>query len=495
MCETTQGEPACAWSEQAVNTSSSQGINARMADSSQSSLEIVERTDPVEAPAGAVYAWHERPGALERLMAPWERARVVQRSGGLTDGARTVLSVPVGPFRMRWVARHRNTVPGRQFVDEMVSGPLAHWVHLHKMLPLSDTSSSLHDRVEFTPPLGPVGALATPWIRRRVERMLRYRHEILRDEFAQGMPAEPLTVAVTGATGFIGSHLVRALTTAGHTVRRIVRHDPSSGDIVWHPARGELDPRQLDGVDAVIHLAGASISRRWTRAQKQRIRESRRTSTILLARSLARLDRKPAVLVSISAVGYYGSQGDTLLDESAPPGDDFLAQVCNVWEASADPARDAGIRVVHPRLGIVLSPAGGALPLMSLPVRLGVGGRLGSGDQWLSWVALDDVLGVLRHAIEHDELSGPVNVVGRPARNRDFIATLARVLHRPAAIPVPAFAIRAVAGEMADALVLASQRVEAAALTASSYRMRYPELEGALRHVLGVESYELRVTS
>ncbi|HET7604327.1 MAG TPA: TIGR01777 family oxidoreductase [Gemmatimonadales bacterium] len=456
-----------------------------MTDSSQSSREIVERTDSVTAPAGAVYAWHERPGALERLLPPWQRVTVVQQGGGLTDGARTVLSVPVGPVRMRWVARHRNTVPGRQFVDEMVSGPLAHWVHLHKMLPQSDTSSSVHDRVEFTPPLGPLGALATPWIRRRVDRMLRYRHEILRDEFAQGMPAVPLTVAVTGATGFIGSRLVRALTTSGHLVRRIVRHDPGADDIVWHPARGELDPRRLDGVDAVLHLAGASISRRWTREQKQRIRESRRTSTALLARALSRLDRKPAVLVSMSAVGYYGSQGDTVLDEQAAPGDDFLAEVCKVWEASADPAREAGIRVVHPRLGIVLSPAGGALPLLSLPVRLGVGGRLGSGDQWLSWVALDDVLGVLRHAIEHDDLSGPVNLVGRAERNRDFIATLAGVLHRPAAIPVPAFALRAVAGEMADGLLLASQRVEAAALAQSMYRMRYPELEGALRHVLG----------
>ncbi|HET7109798.1 MAG TPA: DUF1731 domain-containing protein, partial [Gemmatimonadales bacterium] len=200
---------------------------------------------------------------------------------------------------------------------------------------------------------------------------------------------------------------------------------------------------------------------------------------------LARLAPRPAVLVSISAVGYYGHRGDAVLDEKAAPGAGFLADVSQGWEASADPARDAGIRVVHPRLGIVLSSAGGALPLLALPVRLGVGGRLGSGRQWMSWVTLDDVLGVLRHAIEHEDLAGPVNVVGRPERNRDFIATLARVLHRPSALPVPAFAIRAVAGEMADALVLASQRVEAPALGTSSYRMRYPELEGALRHVLG----------
>jgi uncharacterized protein (TIGR01777 family) len=456
-----------------------------MANSSHASIQVVERTDAIPGSADAIYAWHDRPGALERLMPPWQEATVVQRTGGLADGARTVLSVPLGPFRVRWVARHRNNVPGRQFVDEMVSGPLAHWVHLHKMLPVSDTMSSLHDRVEFAPPLGPLGSVANPWLRRQAERMLRYRHEILRDEFAQGMPAEPLIVAVSGATGFIGSHLVRALTTAGHSVRRIVRHHPAAGDVVWDPSRGELDPRQLEGVHAVIHLAGASISRRWTREHKRRIRDSRIASTTLLARTLARLAPRPAVLVSASAVGYYGSQGDAILGEDAASGDDFLADVCQAWEASANPARDAGIRVVHPRLGIVLSTAGGALPLLALPVRLGVGGRLGSGEQWMSWVTLDDVLGVMRYAIEHEDVAGPVNVVGRPERNRDFIATLARVLHRPSAIPVPAFAIRAVAGEMADALVLASQRVEAAALGKSSYRMRYPELEGALRHVLG----------
>lgn len=485
MRDTTQDERPWAPAEQATSSSNRQEISARMADASQSSLEIVERTDPVAAPAEAVYAWHERPGALERLMPPWKEATVLQRHGGLADGARTVLSVPVGPFRVRWVARHRNTVPGRQFVDEMLSGPFAHWVHLHKMLPVSDTLSSLHDRVEFVPPLGPFGRLASPWLRHEVERMLRYRHEILRDEFAQGMPVTPLTVAVTGATGFIGSHLARALTTAGHAVRRIVRHDPGAGDIVWDPGRGELDPRQLAGVDAVIHLAGASIAQRWTREQKRRIRESRISSTTLLARTLASLTPRPAVLVSASAVGYYGNRGDSLLDERATPGDDFLADVCKAWEASADPARDAGIRVVHPRLGIVLSPAGDTLPLLALPVRLGVGGRLGSGNQWISWVALDDVLGVLRHAVEHDELTGAVNLVGRPERNRDFIATLARVLHRPSVIPVPGFAIRAIAGEMAGSLILSSQRVEAAALARSSYRMRYPELEGALRHVMG----------
>ena len=455
-----------------------------MTDSTKAASQVVEQTSPVPASAEAVYAWHERPGALEMLMPPWQEATVEQRSGGMADGARTVLSVPVGPFSVRWVGRHRNTIPGRQFVDEQVSGPFARWVHLHKMLPATDGTSSLHDRVEFRPPMGMLGRLASPWLRRRVTRMLRYRHAVLQDEFAQGMPSRPLTVAITGATGFIGSHLVHALTTAGHTVRRIVRHDPEPGDIVWHPAKGELDPRQFAGVDAVVHLAGTSISSLWTAKRKRRIRKSRVTGTALLARTLANLERKPAVFVSISAVGYYGSQGDAVLEETAPPGGDFLAEVSEAWEASADPARDAGIRVVHPRLGIVLSPAGGVLPLLTMPVRLGVG-RMGSGAQWVSWVALDDVLGALRYAIEHDDLTGPLNLVGQPERNRDLLGTLARVLRRRTPFAIPAWLLRSLGGEMAESLLLASQRTEARVLKASGYRMRYPELEGALRHVLG----------
>ena len=460
----------------------------RMAETPRGPVHVVELIEPLPASAEEVFAWHERPGALERLMPPWEAAEVRQRIGGISDGARTVLSVPVGPFRLRWVARHRNTIAGRQFVDEQVSGPFAHWIHAHKMVPVSGHSSSLHDRIEFTPPLGRAGGVAAPWLRRRVERMLRYRHEVLRDEFAQGMPARRLTVAVSGTTGFIGSHLVAALTTAGHTVRRIVRSRPQPGDIVWNPAHGELDPRQLEGVNAVIHLSGENIAGRWTAERKRRIRQSRIDGTSLLARTLAGLQQKPDVLVSMSAVGFYGDRGDIVLDEQALPGSDFLAEVCTAWEKSADPARNAGIRVVHPRLGLVLSPAGGALPRLALPVRLGLGGPLGSGTQWVSWVALDDVLGLLRHAIEHDDLTGPVNLVGEPVQNREFMRTLARLLHRPAFLPAPAVMLRLLAGEMADALLLSSQRVVPAKLAASSYRMRYPELEGALRHVLGVKA-------
>jgi uncharacterized protein (TIGR01777 family) len=453
-----------------------------MADSSQNSFEVMERSSTLPAPADAVFAWHARPGAIETVLPPWEHIRVTQQGGGITDGGRLQLSVPVGPFRVRWVGRHRNTIPGRQFVDEQVSGPFRHWSWLHKMIPDGDSRSAAFDRVEWAPPLA---LLTRRPVRRRIERMLRYRHEILINEFAQGMPAQPLTVVVGGATGFIGAQLVHALRAAGHRVLRLVRHHPGPDDIVWQPARQELDPRRLDGVDAVINLAGASIAARWTTDRKRAIRESRTSSTALLARTIASLGRKPSVLVNVSAVGWYGDGGEELLSETSPAGAGFLADVCQAWEARADPARDAGIRVVHPRLGMVLSPAGGSLPLLMLPIKLGVGGRLGAGDQWMSWAALDDVLGALRFAIEHPTLDGPVNISGTPVRNRDFVRTLASVLHRPAAVPVPAWLLRLVTGEMGREVVLASQRADSTRLRASGYRMRYGELEPALRHVLG----------
>lgn len=447
----------------------------------------MERTAAVPASPEQVYTWLTRAGALQHLLPPWSGARVMEQPPAIADGARVGLALPAGPLTLRWAARYRNTIPGRQFVAEQVSGPFRRWVHLHRMTPEDNGYTQVLDRVEFDLPLGHAGRLAAPLVRRRIGRLLDYRHAVLADEFRQGMPAQPLRVAVTGATGFIGSRLVPALRAAGHSVRRIVRHNPTGDDIVWDPDAGLLDARQLEGTDAVIHLAGASIAGgRWTAERKAVLVRSRTAGTALLARTLARLARRPAVLVSMSAAGYYGDRGDTGLTESSEPGDDFLATTATAWEASADPARDAGIRVVHPRPQLVLSPAGGALPRLALPIRLGAGGRLGTGRQWISWIALDDVLGALRYMIEHDDLHGPVNLVAPEAiTNAAFMHALGRVLHRPSRIPAPAFALRLLLGEMADALLLASQHVEPAALARSGYRMRYPELEGALRHVMG----------
>jgi uncharacterized protein (TIGR01777 family) len=292
-----------------------------------------------------------------------------------------------------------------------------------------------------------------------------------------------LTVAITGASGFVGRALVPALRDAGYVVRTVGRG--ASSDVRWDPKAGTLRAADLDGVDAVVHLAGASVSERWTAEHKREILESRVLGTSLIARTIAGMPRKPKVLVSASAIGIYGSRGDEWLSEDSATGRDFLADVGRAWESNADAARAAGIRVVHPRIGIVLSPDGGALAKMLPAFRLGVGGPMGSGGQWMSWIALDDLIGAIQFALATDALAGPVNAVApSPVTNATFGSALGAVLHRPAILPVPAFALRLMFGEMADATVLASQRVRATKLTAAGYAFRYSELDEALRHLL-----------
>jgi len=289
-----------------------------------------------------------------------------------------------------------------------------------------------------------------------------------------------MRIAVTGSSGLVGSALVSFLLSNGHDVVRVKR--PSQ----WDPERGFLDVAVLDGVNAIVHLAGESIaSGRWTPSRKHRIRESRVTGTKLIADSIAKMDRSPEVLVSASAIGYYGNRGNEVLREESSAGSGFLPDVCRQWEAATDPATRKGVRVVHLRTGLVLSAKGGAMGKMLLPFKLGIGGRIGSGDQYWSWIALDDVCGSILHCIQATALHGPVNIVApSPVTNMEFTKTLGRVLRRPTMFPMPAFAARLALGEMADELLLASARVEPAKLSSSRYVFRHRELEPTLRYLL-----------
>lgn len=296
-----------------------------------------------------------------------------------------------------------------------------------------------------------------------------------------------MRVAITGATGLIGSALQDALRARGHSPVAITRSPDRHCAIGWDPAAGELDPADLEGVDAVVNLAGESIgSSRWTEEQKRRILESRTHGTRLLSDTLARLDRPPSTLVSGSAIGIYGDRGDELLDESSATGDDFLSDVCRQWEASTRSASDAGISTCHIRTGIVLSTDDGALARQLLPFKLGLGGRIGSGRQWQSWITLADHVAAVCHLLETD-VEGPVNLVApHPVPNAEFADALGRALHRPTLLPIPTFAPALLYGrELVEALLLSSQRVEPTVLLASGFEFRHSDIEPALRAVLG----------
>jgi hypothetical protein len=296
-----------------------------------------------------------------------------------------------------------------------------------------------------------------------------------------------MQIAVTGSTGLIGTALVKSLEAKGHQVRPMVRgtvHDHER-EIHWHPTSRAIEASKLEGIDAVVHLGGKNVACRWTEDVKKQICDSRIESTRLIAETLSGLTRKPAVLVTASAIGYYGDTGTDEVCEEGPTGTDFLARLCQKWEVANEPAWKAGIRVVEPRIGVVLSDRGGALKKMLRPFKLGVGGVIGNGHQYMSWIALDDVVGAIETAIENDQLHGAVNAVApHPVTNREFTKTLGRVLGRPTLFPMPAFAARLAFGDMADALLLASTRVIPHRLQQTGYRFAYPELEPALQHLL-----------
>jgi uncharacterized protein (TIGR01777 family) len=440
----------------------------------------------VDAPIYEVFDWHTRPGAFTRLAPPWQPVRVVAEADSLQSG-RAELGLPGG---LRWVADHQpdSYDPPRRFVDSIGTEGLAslpvrlavRWRHTHDFEELDGERTRVTDRV------------ATPVPARALRAMFRYRHRQLADDIgvhrhaaAQGLA--PATVAVTGSSGLVGSQLTAFLSTGGHRVIRLVRHAATKSDErQWNP--DDPDPGLLAGVDAVIHLAGASIAGRFTEEHRAAIRDSRIGPTRRLAELIAKSADGPKVLISASAVGYYGyDRGDQTLTEDSERGDGFLADVVAEWENATAPAEQAGVRVARVRTGIVQSPRGGTLRLLRPLFAAGLGGRVGNGQQWLSWIGIDDLVDVYHRGLWDADLSGPVNAVAaEPVRNVDYTRTLAHVLRRPALLPVPPLGPRLLLGEQgARELACASQRVLPARLQQADHRFRRPDLEQTLRHLLG----------
>ncbi|UYF94322.1 TIGR01777 family oxidoreductase [Rhodococcus aetherivorans] len=440
----------------------------------------------VDAPRRDVFDWHSRPGAVRRLLPPWQPLRVITESDSLESG-RAVLGLPGG---LRWIADHQPDAydPPARFVDSvgrdgltsLPAGIAVSWRHEHTFEALGDRRTRVTDRVY------------TPVPEQLLKQTFLYRHRQLAHDLAahqwsheQGV--RPATVAVTGTSGLVGTALTAYLSTGGYHVVSLVRGEPRGDDERrWDP--NDPAPDLLEGIDAVVHLAGASISGRFSDAHKTAIRDSRIEPTRLLADLAARTPNGPATFVSASAIGFYGyDRGDEPLTEDAQRGTGFLADVVADWEAATAPAAAGGLRVVLVRTGIVQTPRGGPLQLQRPLFEAGLGGRLGTGRQWLSWIDLDDLLDVYHRALADPRIAGPINAVApEPVRNDEYTRTLARVLHRPALLPVPGFGPRLLLGEEgAREVATADQCVVPRCLVDHGHRFRRPKLEACLRHQLG----------
>lgn len=452
------------------------------------SLRALMRETRLPFRADTVYAWHLRAGALERLLPPWTGVRVVHRNGTVANGGEVELSVPAFGRRFRWLARHEIVEDGRAFADVQVEGPFRSWRHIHRVHPDGD-GCILEDQIEFAPPGGAMGmALIAGRVERDLDRLVAWRRARLIDDLArhEAYALHPrLRVGISGAHGLIGSALGAYLGSGGHTVVPFRRGGAEDG-IAWEPGR-HVDASGLQACDAIIHLAGANVAEaRWTPEVKSRLWSSRVEATRHLCETLARLPTRPKVLICASGIGVYGLRRDDPVKEDSPAGDDFLAELCQAWEAACQPARDAGIRVVNLRIGMVVAAAGGALAKMLTPARLGLLGPVAGGRQWVSWIALDDLVGAVQAVLHDGAIRGPVNLVSpEPVTNRDLVRTIGRVIRRPTVLPVPGLAVRLLFGEMGQSTLLASCHALPGRLLAQGFPWRHRRLEEWLRFELG----------
>ena len=445
-----------------------------------------------DSPRPEVFDWFERKGSFRRLMPPWEVAEEVRADETLEDGAQRIFRFPMGPIKMTWVAEHLGYQPPEKFEDIMKKGPFRSWHHVHRFIE-KDGGTVVHDEVDYKLPMGILGRIfGSRNVRNRLNRMFRAReNRLIRDleRHSDFKHLDRKRILLAGASGLIGKQLAAFLDTGGHEIWRLVRRTPVAGqnEIEWDPSKGTIDNSAIEGFDIVIHLGGAGIGdRRWTKSRMVLIEKSRTESTGLLARTLASLKQKPEVFLVASAIGWYGNRGDEILDEQSEAGTGFLPETCLAWEASADAARQAGIRTIHARTGVVLDASGGALEKMLLPAKMGAGGPIGFGRQWFSWISMDDQIYALHHLVMSPNTEGAYNITSpEPLQQKNFAKALGRVLRRPAFMPTPPFAIWFLYGKMGVALTTESQRVMPTRLTEEGYRFQHQDAESALRDALG----------
>ncbi|MEK9726987.1 MAG: TIGR01777 family oxidoreductase [Candidatus Margulisiibacteriota bacterium] len=430
------------------------------------------KVSTVLAPPKFVYDWHARDGAFNRLLPPWESVKIMDTVGPF-DERFTQLQMKRFGIAMNWLAQHVDVVPGQEFTDIQVKGPFKSWRHTHQFLPLSDIRTKMIDTIDLRLPLHFVSKLFGGWsLKRDIIRMLNYRHEILKHDLKllNDHPLEPQVIGITGASGMIGQHLTHFLKAAGHTVKHFVRKDRPdwSHEICWDPEVGIMG--DFSDLNVIIHLAGESIASpiRWDQQKKNRIRRSRVRSTQAIVTQLSEMTHQVHTFICASAVGIYSSSQQPKT-EAGPKGDRFLSKVVADWEAACDPIRDS-IRVVNARFGTVLHPSGGVVKRLNPLMKLGALGRVGRGDQYTSWVSLDDAIRSVYFMIANQALTGPVNVVApHPQTQLDWIKEWAKAVIRPAVAPLPETVVSNVMGEMGEELLLQSLRVVPKKLMAAQF--------------------------
>ncbi len=464
-------------------------------------MPLFERSSSIDCDRQDLYQYHANPGALNRLIPPWEKITIERRSDSLEVGSEVVIRNSLFGVPVRWHARHTGLHAPESFQDIQLSGPFETWIHDHVFESREKGRSILNDRVQFEMKFGNLGKLGLPLVRSKLQAMFAFRHRTTQADLSlqsflrQHTAYRSLRIGVTGSTGMIGRRLIDLLSVMGHQAVRILRPTSldrtqeflSSKAVLWRPGTGFTDESVMQNLDAVIHLAGKGIaSTRWTDSSKRAIRESRVEGTQALVRDLCKLDSPPKAFVCASGVGIYGDRGSAVLDESSPTGTDFLSELARDWESAAMEFKAAGNRVAIGRLGIALHPRQGALAKLLVPFQLGVGGPVGSGRQYWSWIHVDDAAAAFLYLAANPNCTGAYNLVApEQTDNRTFSKSLGRVLNRPSLLPAPAFALRIVLGEMADAMLLASTRANCRRLIEDGFPFRATHLEDCLGHILG----------
>ncbi|MCK5695681.1 MAG: TIGR01777 family oxidoreductase [Desulfobacula sp.] len=455
------------------------------------SYNIYIKKSKIKTPVEILFSWHAVNGAISRLTPPWAPLKMISHKGkGIQKGVKIAFRLSIFKIPMIWEAQHIEYQENKLFKDRQIRGPFSKWEHTHRFTADGKENSTMEDILEFKLPFGFLSRPFYGFAKKEFERMFRYRHRVLKYDLEHHVDKIPKKrILISGASGTIGSTLVPFLRTCGHEVIRLVRKKDNllEDELFWDPYKNILDLETAGHFDVVINLNGVDISRgRWTDKQRKKIVDSRIIPTRLLVKKMSNLNQKPGVFISSSAIGYYGEGKDKVLTEDSGMGDSFISRVCKQWEDASVNAQRSGIRTIQLRIGVVLTPAGGALARMELPFKMGCGVKLSHGRQYMSWISMDDTVSGILHILGHPELQGPVNLAApNPVTNKEFSQTLAKIFSKKLFFTMPKFIALALWGEMGKETLLTSARVRPGKLLDNGFSFQHETLLPALKDMLG----------